>query len=169
MGSKKRGHFCKGCGNFLPNEKFSGRGHRKHLCKKCKESGIVISIEPKSDYDRNFHRLSKSVRNCMIVYFEHESFFLFEYQKSRYIIGDELNSEIFVFKGDLEGKFFVSEKLQKNELVMDVLYKKYYETMDNNLTFDYEDLIYDENVEISKKRRQHLEVISSMHHLRGFL
>ncbi|MCM3363615.1 MULTISPECIES: hypothetical protein [Niallia] len=171
MRSKKRGHFCKGCGDFLPNEKFSGRGHREHLCKECKKAGIVINTKSNSDYDRDFHRLSKAVRNCMIIYMEHESYFLFEYQLSRYIIGggDELSSEIYVYQGDKEQKFLVSEKLQKNEAVMDVLYKKYYDTMDSNQSFDYEELIYEEYVEISKKRRQFLEVISSIHHLKEFL
>ncbi|WP_218775561.1 hypothetical protein [Oceanobacillus senegalensis] len=25
MGKKKRGHYCKACGRFRPNEKFSGK------------------------------------------------------------------------------------------------------------------------------------------------
>ena len=29
------GHWCWVCGNILPNEKFSGKGHRRHICKKC--------------------------------------------------------------------------------------------------------------------------------------
>ncbi|WP_062105436.1 hypothetical protein [Bacillus niameyensis] len=169
MRSKKRGHFCNGCGYFLPNEKFSGRGHREHLCKECKKAGIVINTKSNSDYDRYFHLLSKAIRNCMIVCLENESFFLFEYQNSRYIIGDDLSSEIYVYRGDMEQKFLASEKLQKSEVVMDVLYKKYYDTMDSNQSFDYEELIYDEYVEISKKRRQYLEVISSIHHLKEFL
>src|SRR5690554_3207161 len=98
MSSKKRGHFCKGCGRFLPNEKFSGRGHRQHLCKECKKSGRLVSPEVTSAYDRNYHQLSKSIRNCMIVYMEGESFFFFEYQGSQYVIGDELSSEIYVYR-----------------------------------------------------------------------
>ncbi|MDA8336927.1 MAG: hypothetical protein M0Z41_18405 [Peptococcaceae bacterium] len=37
MGRKKRyrGHYCRICGLILPNEKFSGRGHVIHICKKC--------------------------------------------------------------------------------------------------------------------------------------
>lgn len=166
MRSKKRGHFCKGCRDFLPNEKFSGRGHREHLCKECKKAGILVSTESNSDYDRKFHLLSKAIRNCMIVYLEYESFFLFEYQNSRYIIRDDLSSEIYVYREDKEQKFLVSEKLQKSEVVMEVLYKKYYDTMDNNQSFDYEELIYDEYVEISKKRRQYFEVISAIQHLK---
>ena len=35
MKKKRKGHFCRGCGWNLPNEKFSGKGHRDHLCKQC--------------------------------------------------------------------------------------------------------------------------------------
>ncbi len=36
---KRRGHFCWCCRSTLPNERFSGRGHRRHLCKKCSRLG----------------------------------------------------------------------------------------------------------------------------------
>jgi len=29
------GHYCRICGRVRPNEAFSGRGHRDHVCKKC--------------------------------------------------------------------------------------------------------------------------------------
>lgn len=29
------GHYCRICGCRRPNEKFSGRGHRTHVCKEC--------------------------------------------------------------------------------------------------------------------------------------
>lgn len=32
---KHRGHYCKICGDYKPNEKFSGKGHAKHICKEC--------------------------------------------------------------------------------------------------------------------------------------
>jgi hypothetical protein len=37
MGKKKRyrGHYCKICASILPNERFSGGGHKNHICKKC--------------------------------------------------------------------------------------------------------------------------------------
>jgi hypothetical protein len=99
---------------------------------------------------------------------QHENFFLFEYQRSRYIIREDFDSEIFVYQENTEQKFFVSEALQKNELLMEVLYRKYYDTMENGHVLDYEDVFeeeYLEILEISKKRRQHLEVILSIHHL----
>lgn len=40
--SKKRagrpqGHYCKVCGEYKANEKFSGKGHAAHICKKCSQ------------------------------------------------------------------------------------------------------------------------------------
>ena len=29
------GHYCWRCGRVRPNEKFSGSGHRRHLCREC--------------------------------------------------------------------------------------------------------------------------------------
>jgi hypothetical protein len=36
------GHYCRICGRQRPNEQFSGKGHRIHVCKRCKAM-------PKSD------------------------------------------------------------------------------------------------------------------------
>ena len=32
---KKHGHYCKVCGEYKANEKFSGKGHATHICKAC--------------------------------------------------------------------------------------------------------------------------------------
>ena len=32
---KKHGHYCKVCGEYKANEKFSGKGHAAHVCKPC--------------------------------------------------------------------------------------------------------------------------------------
>ena len=31
----KKGHYCKICGEYKANEKFSGKGHAAHICKEC--------------------------------------------------------------------------------------------------------------------------------------
>jgi len=36
---KKRGHYCWCCQRRRPNEKFSGKGHGKHLCRECAKLG----------------------------------------------------------------------------------------------------------------------------------
>ena len=36
MKKKQRsGHYCRICGRSRPNEKFTGKGHRNHICKDC--------------------------------------------------------------------------------------------------------------------------------------
>lgn len=32
---KHQGHYCRICGEYKANEKFSGQGHARHICKKC--------------------------------------------------------------------------------------------------------------------------------------
>ena len=32
---KKHSHYCKVCGEYKANEKFSGKGHAAHICKSC--------------------------------------------------------------------------------------------------------------------------------------
>lgn len=39
MGIGRRGCYCWCCGATRPNEAFSGRGHSRHLCKKCSKLG----------------------------------------------------------------------------------------------------------------------------------
>ena len=45
MGKKRKrrkklpGHFCWCCGRRRANERFSGRGHRQHVCKDCMKLG----------------------------------------------------------------------------------------------------------------------------------
>lgn len=38
---KYRGHFCWCCGRIRPNERFSGRGHARHLCRDCAKLGTA--------------------------------------------------------------------------------------------------------------------------------
>ena len=37
MAKKKRhqGHYCRICGEYKANEKFTGKGHARHICKEC--------------------------------------------------------------------------------------------------------------------------------------
>ena len=37
--SEQPGHYCWACDRRRPNEKFSGRGHARHVCKKCAKLG----------------------------------------------------------------------------------------------------------------------------------
>ena len=59
-------HYCRHCERYLPNERFTGRGHHQHLCKDC-------SRRPKSEIQKadqlreiaNFLKQSHiSSKNC---------------------------------------------------------------------------------------------------------
>ena len=39
MSKKPNGHYCRICGQYKANEKFSGRGHTAHICKACAKRG----------------------------------------------------------------------------------------------------------------------------------
>jgi hypothetical protein len=41
------GHYCRICGRQRPNERFSGKGHKTHICKECarKPKAEIEAIE----------------------------------------------------------------------------------------------------------------------------
>lgn len=41
---KKHGHYCKVCGEYKANEKFSGQGHAAHICRSC----AALSVEERN-------------------------------------------------------------------------------------------------------------------------
>jgi hypothetical protein len=55
------GHFCRICGRVRANEKFSGRGHRDHVCKDCQH-------KPRAQRDRieRLDELSGFLRQSII-------------------------------------------------------------------------------------------------------
>lgn len=79
MGKKKRyrGHYCKVCACILPNEKFSGKGHAKHICKECSK---LTEEEQKEEIALNkiyrlcgYMNLSKVNRKMLEAYLESSS------------------------------------------------------------------------------------------------
>ncbi len=39
---RPHGHYCKICGEYKANEKFSGKGHAVHICKACSKLNNVL-------------------------------------------------------------------------------------------------------------------------------
>ena len=39
--NRPHGHYCKICGEYKANEKFSGKGHAAHICKVCSRLGAA--------------------------------------------------------------------------------------------------------------------------------
>jgi len=42
---KKHGHYCKVCGRYRANEKFSGKGHASYICKDCAKLPPEVKAE----------------------------------------------------------------------------------------------------------------------------
>ena len=64
---KRRGHYCRICGAVKPNEAFSGKGHRTHVCKACsrrpkEEREEIEQSEEIFNYLRQSHISDKNVR-----------------------------------------------------------------------------------------------------------
>lgn len=71
------GHFCHVCGRSRPNEKFSGQGHKKHVCKDCLKKPVGLQSESSAlnrIYDLyHFSNLSKNNRQMLKSYLDDES------------------------------------------------------------------------------------------------
>ncbi len=39
--NRPHGHYCKICGEYKANEKFSGKGHAAHICKACSRLSVA--------------------------------------------------------------------------------------------------------------------------------
>ena len=80
MGRKKRyrGHFCWACGRIRPNERFSGAGHKRHVCSDCNRLGPeelayrqgVHDIESCRDFSG---RIRRKQRKTFASFLEHEN------------------------------------------------------------------------------------------------
>lgn len=66
---KKQGHYCRICGEYKANEKFSGKGHAQHICKACmsgkKNGGEIDTDVPVVDegFDELFDDMEYDIFN----------------------------------------------------------------------------------------------------------
>ena len=74
---KRQGHFCWACGRSRPNEKFSGKGHRRHLCKDSARLGTtrLAAIQAMRNLKRashNGHLIRRGQRGVVENHLTHE-------------------------------------------------------------------------------------------------
>lgn len=70
---KRHGHYCRICGSRKPNEAFSGKGHKIHVCKLCSRmpKKELESIEQKDEifnFLRQSHISDKNVSRLKQLY-----------------------------------------------------------------------------------------------------
>lgn len=51
---KQTGHFCRVCHQYKANEKFSGKGHAKHICKVCQNTPASKRKEQEAAFMNTF-------------------------------------------------------------------------------------------------------------------
>lgn len=65
----KHGWYCKICGRFRPNEKFSGKGHAQHICKDCQrqihEEKLTKKQVLKKEKATTYEQLSPQVESLI--------------------------------------------------------------------------------------------------------
>ena len=66
------GHYCRICGRTRPNEKFSGKGHRIHVCKECarkpkEERDVIEQKEEIFNYLNQSHISKKNVSRLKVL------------------------------------------------------------------------------------------------------
>jgi hypothetical protein len=64
--AKKTGHYCRICNTYRANEKFSGKGRKIHICKKCmkmpaNERALIESKDEIFDYLKQSNISSKNI------------------------------------------------------------------------------------------------------------
>ncbi len=59
------GHWCRICKENKPNEKFSGKGHKNHICKQCarKPKEEIADIDPQNEIYNFLAQSNISKRN----------------------------------------------------------------------------------------------------------
>ncbi|MTH54257.1 hypothetical protein GKZ89_12670 [Bacillus mangrovi] len=77
------GHYCWICMEDKPNEKFSGKGRRQHICKSCRKMGPDFINELKESQRRAQHYENKVKSGC-IYQIDKTEFYLFTYNDQTY-------------------------------------------------------------------------------------
>lgn len=67
MSKRKQGHWCWVCRCYRANEKFTGKGHAKHICKDCaqkqkrlkkfRQGEQVLIVHKKRRFEASVHNL----------------------------------------------------------------------------------------------------------------
>jgi hypothetical protein len=154
-GELKVGHYCIICNEIKANEKFSGKGHRRHICKNCSKKGTQYLNEFKESQRRVQHYIN-NVKSISMLYIEGEQYSIFKYKDSIYVAEgeqEELGDVYFYIKK--ENEFLYSEEFSKSWDIREALLKRYYDMVDNSQYVDYEELVEIGACILTKRQRKY--------------
>ncbi len=85
--AKKGGHYCRGCGRYRANEKFSGKGHKLHICKDCKGKGRTGVEEEQFFHVKQRHNsYRKPLKIKLVMKNDTEEYIIFLHMGKRYMV-----------------------------------------------------------------------------------
>ncbi|MGM0878494.1 MAG: hypothetical protein ACQEWV_28310 [Bacillota bacterium] len=118
MGKKRHGHYCFRCERYRANEKFSGKGHRQHICKDCKRKGN--SKEKLPEIKPSYNRFIKLLKVKLVAFTESSEYIFFTINTNTYVITDfdeESNHAlryIYKYNNELGPAFTLTDELNDN-------------------------------------------------------
>lgn len=86
MKKKRCGHYCFMCGRYRANEKFSGKGHRKHICKDCQRKGKTEELHLNVQSTHN--PFIKQLKVKLIEITKIDGYIFFDINQKTYVIHD---------------------------------------------------------------------------------
>lgn len=123
---KRRGHYCWGCDSHKSNESFSGRGHRNHLCKKCKSQGITkrpkkeewvfeLPKTPPNPYSKKIRLIDSIVVGATVDGYSEDAkdFWFFKLYGAIYVLVEKF---VFKYQPNEEQKYVYMDGLYEPEL-----------------------------------------------------
>ncbi|MDR2465923.1 MAG: hypothetical protein LBD35_00905 [Prevotellaceae bacterium] len=93
---KHQGHYCKVCGTYRANEKFSGKGHANHICRTCS----ALPVDRRNELIR-INRIFKIGRHAFIP--KHKLELLRKYADDKHY------PEAAQYAEDILGRFYAPE------------------------------------------------------------
>ena len=82
------GNWCKICGKNLPHERFSGKGHKSHICKRC--AAKPINDKKSKQHISNKNNVIEEIANFLIQQNISDK----NMQRLEYIISSTSNQQI---------------------------------------------------------------------------
>jgi hypothetical protein len=148
------GHYCICCDRERANEKFSGKGHSRNICKECMRAGRKPSENNKSEMDRELNKFRNSIKDCCILSSD-EIFCLFTFNGSVFVIKNNEYGVIYQYQSHSNPFLYVDNELSRNDVFREALMIKF----EGCQQYDGYMVINNE-VSISKKHKKYLEIFT---------
>ncbi|MBM7620060.1 hypothetical protein JOC95_001912 [Bacillus tianshenii] len=112
--------------------------------RKSGNKGSVLSREKQSASDKARNYYFKALKRCSPLYFETNSYFVFQFQGDFYITKGEIGSStIFIYKEEHIANFTIATNVPETSEFYDALYKRYYHKLDDSMGNNPPDLGHD--------------------------